>query len=162
MKPADHQVKGHQDIKVATFCCLAGCLDTEKPCSPKVSLSTLLFNIKTHQSVRKSLFWHVYGSTSCFKIANNVAWIHFVAAISYHDWQPSWILILLWKIEILLINLLRFLTLKNSYLVYILQIYNNWKQNIWNTYFLLFPCQFSQPTFWKWPLGGYVSPYCHC
>ena len=46
-----------------------------RPCSHKLSLLPLLFFLKFHLGVRNCLVRHVYGSTSCFKIMDNVTCI---------------------------------------------------------------------------------------
>ena len=130
------------------------------PRSPKFSLLTLTFIIKTDLRVRNCLFWHVYGSTSCLKIVDNVTRTIFVAAIRDHDWQPSWIFRTFCKSKLFLIYLLKFPSLRNIYSEVHIVNQRKLKAEFLKYYFWLFAV-FSWPTFWKWHPGGHVSLNCH-
>ena len=71
-----------------------------------VALLTLSFVTKSHHlRVKICFYWHVYGSTNCLKIDNDVTQTIFVAVISDNVWQSSCILRTLWKSKLFLTNL---------------------------------------------------------
>ena len=71
------------------------------PCNPTFSLSTSLFVVNTHTIIKTSLFWHIYGSDTFFKIVDNLTLkTNSAAGIIEFDWQPSWILTDLLKIKL--------------------------------------------------------------
>ena len=79
--------------------------------------------------VRNSLFWHVYDSTTCSKIIDNVTQTIFVAIYIGHDWELSCILRLSMRSKLSVTDSLRFLIPKiyisrEALLIYFITIRN--------------------------------------